>query len=228
MTLAPQPQDLPAFLAGREAVVFDMDGTLYRQAPLRLRMAALLAGHVATTADFLTPRVLRDFRRLREEMADRRLRDFDAPLHEECARGCAVDAPTVRRIVSDWIETRPLPHLARCQVAGTAAFFAALRRHGIAIAILSDYPAAAKLEALGLAADVVVAAGDPGVGIMKPDPAGLELVLARLGVPSHRALMIGDRDDRDGAAARLAGVSFLRRGAGGIADFTPRALAAAG
>lgn len=219
---------LPSLFAGYEAVVFDMDGTLYRQPPLRLRMAALLAAHVMTTADVLTPRVLRSFRRRREEMAEQRLRDFDILLHEDCARVCDTNAQTVRRIVTDWIETRPLPYLASCQVAGTTEFFASLRNHGIAIAVLSDYPAQAKLDALGLEADVVVAATDPELGIMKPDPTGLELVLSRLGIPASRAVMIGDRDDRDGAAAQCAGTAYLRRSKGGLVDFTPRSLAAAG
>jgi FMN phosphatase YigB (HAD superfamily) len=228
MTSTSPLEPLSPFMASYEVVVFDMDGTLYRQTPMRLRMAALLAGHVATTADFLTPRILRKFRRLREDMATRRQRDFDIPLHEECAQGFGINVPTVRRVVSDWIERRPLPHLARCRVAGVDTFFDSLKRSGVAIAVLSDYPARAKLLALGLEADVVVAATDPELGIMKPDPAGLELVLSRMGVPPHRALMIGDRDDRDGAAARQAGVAFLHRGAGGIADFTRQELASLG
>ena len=61
---------------------------------------------------------------------------------------------------------------------------------------------------------------------MKPDPLGLERVMARAGVEPGETLMVGDRD---GAAARALGVDFLRRAdwarAGdGVQDFTPASL----
>ncbi|MFQ5567123.1 MAG: HAD family hydrolase, partial [Paracoccaceae bacterium] len=96
--------------------------------------------------------------------------------------------------------------------------FSALRDRGCRIGAWSDYPAVNKLAAMGLTADAVVSAVDPEVDRMKPQPAGLERVLEQLGVSPEEALVIGDRDERDGAAARRLGCPYLllvKRPAGG-------------
>jgi FMN phosphatase YigB (HAD superfamily) len=92
-----------------------------------------------------------------------------------------------------------------------ADFLAALERHGIAVAVLSDYPAEDKLRCLDLAIDCVVSATDPEVERLKPHPRGLQRILELTGVAAERAVLIGDRDDRDGECARRAGVSYLLR-----------------
>src|SRR3546814_9318166 len=51
-------------------VVFDVDGTLYRQRPLRLRMAAALVADGLRRRSLSTIRALGAYRRLREELAD--------------------------------------------------------------------------------------------------------------------------------------------------------------
>jgi putative hydrolase of the HAD superfamily len=56
--------------------------------------------------------------------------------------------------------------------------FATLRRTGNKIGIFSDCPAQAKLDALGLRADDIVCAADSGVGILRPNPRGLEVSMA--------------------------------------------------
>jgi HAD superfamily hydrolase (TIGR01549 family) len=86
-----------------------------------------------------------------------------------------------------------------------------LRRSGKSIGILSDYPAEAKLEALGLTANYVVFAGDEDIGLLKPHPRGLESLIAAAGVKPHQTMVIGDRVDRDGLVARRAGAQALIR-----------------
>ena len=54
-------------------------------------------------------------------------------------------------------------------------------------------------------------ATDAGIARLKPDPCGLLAILRQTGVPPARALMIGDRFDRDAAAADRAGVRALVR-----------------
>jgi FMN phosphatase YigB (HAD superfamily) len=72
--------------------------------------------------------------------------------------------------------------------------------------VVSDYPAAAKLNALGIAHlfDVVLCAQDPAIGVFKPHPRGLENALERLGVDASEALYVGDRADVDAVAASAA------------------------
>ena len=210
------------FEAGRwQAVVFDVDGTLYEQGPLRRRMAAELLLHVA-----LRPwrvgllRRLGCFRRQRELISERELEGAARLQYELPAAELGVSAERIRADVEEWIERRPLRHLGACRVEGVRRFLDHLRAGGVRLGVLSDYPAAQKLAALGLAADVVVSGTDAGVDRLKPHPAGLEAVLARLGQPAARCLLIGDRDDRDGECARRAGVAYLPRRPGSFRRFT--------
>jgi len=79
------------------------------------------------------------------------------------------------------------------------------------IGVVSDYPASAKLAAMGLAADHVVWAGESDVGILKPHPRGLQRLMTRAGVSASETVLVGDRVERDGAAARRAGSRCLIR-----------------
>jgi HAD superfamily hydrolase (TIGR01509 family) len=55
---------------------------------------------------------------------------------------------------------------------------------------------------------VVVSSGEPGgPSRLKPDPEGYLSAAERLGIAPERCLVIGDRDDADGAAARAAGMA---------------------
>lgn len=190
-------------------VVFDLDGTLYRQRPVRLAMLQLLLRDALRSRSTLTFRVLADYRRTREQLAEAGTEDFDVRLIAQVAARAGIAPHAVEAIVEDWIETRPLAHLHRAMVPGADALFAALRSTGRRIGVLSDYPAAAKLSALGLAADHVVAARD--VGVMKPHPRGLQAVMAAAGVAPAHTLMIGDRVERDIVAAVASDVRALLR-----------------
>ncbi len=48
------------------------------------------------------------------------------------------------------------------------------------------------------------------IGWSKPDPRLFRHACQHLGVPPEEALMVGDRDETDGAGARAAGLNFLQ------------------
>ena len=198
-----------------DLVVFDVDGTLYDQQQLRLGMLRQLLGHAWQTRSLDTLLTLRTFRRVREALGERvgeqAGSDFMALQYAQTANRHGKTPAAVRALTDEWMEQRPLPLLAACRYAHVAEVFAGLRASGKRIAAFSDYPAAAKLAALGLQADVVVCATDPGIARLKPDPAGLLAILRQTGVTPERALMIGDRFDRDAAAAARAGMRALIR-----------------
>jgi phosphoglycolate phosphatase/putative hydrolase of the HAD superfamily len=195
-----------------DAVVFDVDGTLYEQSPLRRKMAVELLAYCA-----LRPwrvgllRRLQTFRRQREMLGEEESEGVRRLQYEQPARALGVDSEELRREVEEWMERRPLRHLASCRVAGARRFFAMLRASDTRIAVLSDYPAAAKLAALGLEAELVVSGTDAEIDRLKPRPEGLQSTVERLAVEPSHCLMIGDRDDRDGECARRAGVPYLLR-----------------
>ena len=197
---------------GIDLVVFDLDGTLYNAQRLRAVMAMWLVTDALRQRSLATVRALAAFRRAREALGDasaRRAVEFEALQYPLAARRAGCTPPELRNTVETWMEQRPLPWLRACRRPGVAEVFEGLRRAGKQVAVWSDYPAYAKLQALGLSADLVVSASDAQVRRLKPDPVGLQVVLRHCGVAPARALMVGDRVDRDVAAASRAGVQAL-------------------
>jgi putative hydrolase of the HAD superfamily len=204
---------------GIELVVFDVDGTLYSQYRLRLRIMRDMLFHAAARRTLSAIVILQAYRRIRERLAEQEVPDFENALIAETASVTRHAPAEVRSVVEEWIERRPLRYLAACRYPGLLALFAGLRRKGMAIGVLSDYPATAKLSALGLHADHVVCACDGGIAILKPNPRGLQAIIDAAGANPRQTVMIGDRPDRDGAAARRLGIWPLIRSAKAIGDY---------
>ncbi|PDV86095.1 haloacid dehalogenase [Rhizobium sp. H4] len=192
-------------------VVFDVDGTLYSQRRLRLRMSGELIADAVARGSLTNLRVLRAYRSLRETIGAEEIDDFESTLMARIVARTGEPAERIEAIVSEWISRRPLTHIASCRYDGLVELFAGLRRQNKAIGIYSDYPADEKLQRMNLSADYILAASDPGVGIQKPHPRGLHMLMQRAGVGPEQTVLIGDRPERDGLAARRAGVLPLIR-----------------
>ena len=111
----------------------------------------------------------------------------------------------------EWMFERPLKWVGSARRQGLLDALVGYRAQGGKTALVSDYPASQKLAALGAAGlfDLVVSSGEPGgPSKLKPDPEGYLSAGSRLGIDPGRCLVIGDRDDADGAAARAAGMGF--------------------
>ena len=204
------------------AVLFDVDGTLYHQQPLRLLMAAELAALPIAGRSLRRARttwsVIGAFRRVREEL--RNHDDVAAPLDDLqyvlAAERSGVSRDVVEATVSEWIYRRPLKHLRRCRRRGFARFLASLRKHAIAAGAFSDYPVKEKLAALGVAShfSVSLSATDPEVNAFKPHARGFLRACELFGVPPGEVLYVGDRVDVDAGGAAASGMScaILSRG----------------
>lgn len=195
------------------ALLVDLDGTLYHPWPVRAAMAAELA-----LAGGATRLLIRRFRQ-EHEVLRRTLREpvanpFRLQL-EAVARATGRDLAEVEAEVDEWMFRRPLRWLRRWRREALVAELTAFRDRGGRVAVVSDYPARAKLQALdvGHLAEVVVACGEPGgPGRLKPWPDGFLAAADRLGVEPTSCLVVGDRADADGLAARRAGMAFRRVG----------------
>jgi len=193
------------------AWLVDLDGTLYHSRPVQLAMAAelLLLGWGSI-------KTLRTFRHAHEELrgashdaASLALSPFQRQL-EHAARALGRTPVDVERTVREWMFRRPLKWVARSKRAPLLRLLAQYRAGGGKTALVSDYPARGKLQALGALDlfDLVVSNGEPGgPSKLKPDPEGYLSAAQRLGVAPGACLVIGDRDDADGAAARAAGMA---------------------
>jgi FMN phosphatase YigB (HAD superfamily) len=195
------------------AVILDVDGTLYRQGPVRRGMLwRLLRAHVAAPrAGMLTMRTLQAYRRAQEVLREASdvLPDLAAAQVRVACRACGVPEEHVATCVARWIESAPLGLVARSRYRGVAEFLCGARARGLRLGVFSDYPPGPKLEALGLADlfDVAVCAQDAEVGRLKPHPRGLEVTARQLGVDPRQAMYVGDRPETDAVAASAAGMA---------------------
>lgn len=226
-SLLPVP-DLPRPPALR-AILLDVDGTLYRQAPVRRTMLRrLVAAHaLRPRLGWRTFRALGAYRRAQEVIRHAATGTVTTGTGMPTAGGVAarqlrwaaeragVTEAEVQALVEAWMERSPLDLLLSAARPGLAPFVRAARRHGVRLAVVSDYPAAAKLAALGIADGIActVCAQDDAVDAFKPDPRGILVALDRLGVPAGAALYVGDRPEVDAVAARCAGVTCCIVGA---------------
>jgi HAD superfamily hydrolase (TIGR01549 family) len=196
------------------AWLVDLDGTLYRQRPVRLAMAAELC--------LLGPHRLRIIRRFRQEQERIRLEGAAAagtcPYRLQLQRtaeavGTTFDA--VAETIAEWMERRPCKWLRLFCRHRLLSEITAFRAAGGKTALVSDYPARTKLAGLGALElfDEIVASGEPGGPLcLKPSPEGYLLAAERLGVSPAQCLVVGDRLDADGEAARRAQMSYRQVG----------------
>lgn len=192
-----------------QLVVFDVDGTLYDQRGLRLRMLREMLLAAVRNRDIRFIRILRTYRRIREHLGEALHEDFEQELTSQTAVLVGCTEQQVQATASEWLERRPLRHLIQYRFPHLPELFQRLRAQGKRIGIFSDYPAREKVAALQLEADILVSAGDVDVGVLKPHPKGLQVLMARAATDPARTLMIGDRVERDGAVARAADVRAL-------------------
>ena len=203
---------IPASASGLKALIFDVDGTLYEQAPLRRAMLyRILRANLTTPRQALvTLQSLYHYRKAHEKLRNARpdsggIASAQLALASQAA---GVSPEIVASCVARWMEQEPLSLLAPSIRRGTRELLQAAKQSGLRLAVYSDYPADRKLAAMGIADffEVVVTAQDPEVQRLKPDPRGLEVTLQRLAVRKSEAVYIGDRADVDGEAASRAGI----------------------
>jgi HAD superfamily hydrolase (TIGR01549 family) len=192
-------------------VVFDVDGTLYSQRGLRWRMLREMILFCIARRQLQFIAILRAYRTIREELGDSLHQGFEQELVRRTAALVGCSETRVESTAQEWLEERPLRHLIRYRYPGLVELFRNLRSQGKKIGIFSDYPARKKLNALGLDADFVVCAGDEQVQVLKPHAKGLLLLMSQAGMTPDETVLVGDRVERDGLAARAAGVPVLIR-----------------
>ena len=197
-----------------KALIFDVDGTLYRQGPVRLGLARQLLGHLIGQpgVGMRTVRALMAYRHALEDLRGAQTSaagDVSLEQRRLASRATGIPVDEIERYVNEWMIEAALPLLARARRAHVADVCAVARSRGIQLAACSDYAATAKLDSLCLREffAVVVTARDADVGRVKPHPRGLQVALAKLGVAPHDAWYVGDRPDVDARAALAAGVT---------------------
>ena len=197
-----------------EAVLFDMDGTLYL--PSRLR--ALMASELALVpwlqrAPWRVRRLwnaLAVFRHVREDLRalGRPTASLERLQYSEAATRAGVSVSEMEDAVAEWIVRRPLKYLPHVVRPGTREALTQLKAAGVRIGVFSDYPAQDKLKAMGLdhMVSLVVDATEAEVNAFKPHPRGFLTAAERWRLPPEAILYVGDRPDVDAIGAGAAGM----------------------
>ncbi len=195
------------------AVLWDLDGTLYRQPPLRRRMLLELgkaALRQSPAASVRMMRWLRCYRKVRESLRDLGYAEssldrvqFDLP-----AQQLRTKVEPFEALVRYWMLQHPLPYLRAARYPGAAEVLGRLKDKGIRLGVFSDYPVREKLKALELDGffDVQMAATDPAINAFKPHARGFLAGCKALGCEPADVVYVGDRSDVDGEGAKAAGM----------------------
>lgn len=193
---------MSAPLAARpRAVTFDLDGTLYDATRARRDYLWRNLGHLRT---------VRVARRVREQLREHSFASQEALLAAEAAElatRLGTDANTARARADDVLGARLCNTLRRIGPRPDAlSTLQRLHAAGIALAVVSDFEPAQKLEALGLhTVPWQVLIGAECYGALKPWPQAFQAASERLGVSPAHMVHVGDRAETDGEGARRAG-----------------------
>lgn len=197
-------------LDGLQAVIFDVDGTLYSLKKMRIFMAFNLFVFFA-----LRPWRWRDlvvlyfFRKNREVLAKNSSRNVSVAQYKFCIWGRRPDPKYVERLVKEWIYYRPLRYVPACAYMNVAQWIRMLSKRGVKTAYFSDYPPLEKVKVLKLPGDYYIASSDAAIDVLKPSPRGLLELVSRMNVSIDQCLFVGDTPRKDGIAAEKIGMKFL-------------------
>lgn len=177
------------------AVSFDLDGTLYARSGLEAAIRGLVGSR--WREPLRSWRELRALSRARAAFERARRGGGDTTGLELPAPRATLAALERRWYVAGLARAGPRP--------GLPALLDDLARRGLRLALVTDHPAEAKLEALGLAGRFQVVVVGEALGKLKPAPEPLLAACRELGVEPAQLLHVGDRAETDGESARRAG-----------------------
>jgi FMN phosphatase YigB (HAD superfamily) len=190
-------------------IIFDLDGTLY---VLRWFMKPLIFFRLFPGSMRL-PRFLA----IREKFAGRDMGTQEgllAAIGDEFARTEKMSPVAARQWIVDsfYPSFVAIMRFFRFSRPSLRRLLAGLRTKGIRLAVLSDYGCVKeRLEKLRLSPALFdTVSSCEAAGALKPHPRPFIAIAEKWGMEPGHILVIGDREDTDGRAAKNAGMQFVR------------------
>jgi len=191
-----------------KGILFDIDGTLYHQMPVRLIVILLfIIENISTPRQFKKKaRIIIAYRKAQETLRNSKSGKMAISQVEMTVKTVGAPCGYVRQVVAEWFETKPLPFLKPFRRKGVTKALDILLKNGFKLGVFSDYPAPAKLKALGLSDyfSVTVSAVDSDVSGFKPNSTGFYISARKMGLKRSEIVYVGDRPEVDGIGALRA------------------------
>lgn len=198
-----------------KGILFDVDGTLYHQKPLRIIMAALLGFYLLRKPSRFvrTLKVVTRYRKAQEILRKSKTRQKQCHVRQLAltAEATGEDADFISEVVGEWFEKRPLPFISLFRRRGLEQAMRAWQKNGLRLGAYSDYPLVEKIRVLGLSnyLTTMVSPQHPDIEGFKPNTNGFEVAAREMGLPPSDILYVGDRPEVDGCGALLAGMHVI-------------------
>ena len=186
-----------------DAVAFDIDGTLYRNSSLYLR---LVPHYLANLRFFRKYNAVRKELRAKPENAEG-YTDFFATQKELLAQKLMC-TPEQAEQQLDKIVYSGLEHYFRRIRPCTAALklICRLKQAGMKIALLSDFPPEQKGEIWGIRKECDLLLSTEEIGALKPSEKPFKVLSDKLGIPPQKILYIGNSHNYDVAGPSKLGM----------------------
>lgn len=200
------------------AIIFDLDGTLYDKRFLHIRII------LADLINFFT---LKSERYARRDLNGVDFKDKTGVYQALFAKMCELTRGLTPEKARKWYFDRYMP----LQVAILSLYYKprpcvdevmrVLRDKGVKILLYSDYDCVReKTEALNIDLDLFdVVVSSPELGGLKPCRQSVERLMQQNGLSAETTLFVGDRNDTDGDAASSVGMDFYNVKTQGWDDF---------
>ena len=194
-------------LKEKSVFIFDLDGTLYSQKKVRLAMAWKLFWHYLLRLNKIKElQALYQFRVCRE-MSDFKEMSIEDICHILSAKIC-LDFNIIKDVITKWMFDEPLELIKHYSYKDVCSFISKTQEKGKIIIIYSDYPVERKLNALKINPNLIFTSEDPRIHELKPSSKAMTLISGSVSQPICEIIYIGDRDEKDGASAKLLDISY--------------------
>lgn len=194
-----------------ELIIWDLDGTLYYQSPFRKKMFfVLLKGLLLKPWKWKELYIIWQFRKIREKW-DSQDMDLNLTLkqYEATASRCYCSSQKVQNVIEYWMMQVPNRYLKAYQDEIAVYWIEKLKKNRKKVVVWSDYPVEEKLDALDIQVVDFLCSTDSRVGAMKPNPKGIQVIMEKYHLSKEKVLMVGDREEKDGFAAKKAGIDWV-------------------
>lgn len=188
-----------------EAIIVDVDGTLYSQKKLRTRMTFSLLHHVVRHPN-QSKSIIAVWLYRKEREKSRCNGADNRSVYNAVAGKLGISSETVIDAVNYWMHQYPLHLIPLFTYKDFVGWINKKKEEGTHVYIYSDYPAIEKCKVLGVSYNAVFTSDK--IGYLKPDYRAMEYVINHIECDKGNIVYIGDRDEVDGLAASSVGIRY--------------------